>query len=472
MKAIDIIRTCLRNLTKRKIRTFLTVSGVLIGTSAVIVMLSLGVGMDIQITKMLEEWADLTLIEVNTYRWHGGDDNDITPPDLTDDLVRSFKDLNHVQSATPFYRNIYSGEQVAVYTDDGWLLQWASFIGVYMDELENFGYKIQEGRFKQAGDPPATVLFGPETGSYLYNFEYDEYLQAERDWNTWEIISMPIEDFMSRELRIIPLTMKINEWGWYDRDYSVIGSQTAPNMDYDEELKLVGIIDPAANDWMAREGIFIDIDYLAKLIKAYNELNPDYQMQEFDGIYNEVRIRVDDMKNVPAVEAEIKAMGFNTWSYNEIRENMTQQIRTIQLLLAAVAAVSLFVATMNITNTMIMAIIERTKEIGIMKVLGCDIGKIRLMFLGEAALIGFLGGVAGTLFSYLLSFIINNFFGQMIMGMFMYGTGEDEKINISVIPLWLVFLAVGGATIIGMLAGLYPAQRSIKISALSAIAHE
>jgi ABC-type antimicrobial peptide transport system permease subunit len=106
-----------------------------------------------------------------------------------------------------------------------------------------------------------------------------------------------------------------------------------------------------------------------------------------------------------------------------------------------------------------------------MKVLGCDISKIRMMFLGEAALIGFLGGVAGTAFSYLLSFIVNNFFGQMIMGMFMYGTG-DEKINISVIPLWLVLLALAGATVIGMAAGWYPAWRSTKISALSAIAHE
>jgi ABC-type antimicrobial peptide transport system permease subunit len=470
MKAIDIIRMCLRNLTKRKIRTILTVSGVLIGTSAVIVMLSLRVGMNIQITNMLEEWADLTLIEVNNWRWNVSDD-DVVPPDLTDDLVRSFKDMKHVLSATPFYTNFQSGNQVAVYTADGWVLQWSQFVGVYMDELENFGYKIQEGRFKQPSDPPATVMFGPYTGSYLYNFEYDEYLWPEWDYETWEITSMPIENFFAEELRIIPLAMTPNSWGWYDVDYSVIGSKTAPHMEYDEELKLVGIIEATANDWYAREGIFIDMSYLAELIKRFNELNPDMFYAEFNGIYDQVRVRVDDMNNVAAVEAELKAMGFNTWSFNELRENMMQNISTIQMLLAAVAAVSLLVATMNITNTMIMAIIERTKEIGIMKVLGCDIGKIRTMFLGEAALIGFLGGLAGAVFSYALSFIINNFFGQALMGMFHMGSGE-EKINISIIPPYLVLLGLGGATIIGMLAGLYPAQRSIKISALSAIAHE
>ncbi|MCL2637027.1 MAG: ABC transporter permease [Oscillospiraceae bacterium] len=471
MKFIDIIRTCLRNLTKRKIRTLLTVSGVLIGTSAVIVMLSLRVGMNIQITKMLSEWADLTLIHV--YNWGRWDaDDDIVPPDLDDSIVKSFMSMDNVMSATPFYTNFQSGFQIAVYTADGWVLMYTPFIGVYMDELENFGFRLTEGRFKQEGDPPTTILMGPFAGDYLQSYIYEnEYLWSEwgydEETDTWDILSMPIDDYFKEELRIIPLTMG----EWWQADLSVIGSKTAPNLEYDEELNLVGILEASPTDWEARNGIFIDISYMAGLIKAYNELNPDNRYEEFNGVYNNVRVRVDDMNNVPAVEAEIKAMGFQTSSFNEMRENMMQQIGTIQMLLAAVAAVSLLVATMNITNTMIMAIIERTKEIGIMKVLGCDIGKIRLMFLGEAALIGFLGGAAGVLFSYGLSFIINNFFGQALMGMFMH-SGGDEKISISIIPPYLVLLGLAGATIIGMLAGLYPAQRSIKISALSAIAHE
>ncbi|MCL2019065.1 MAG: ABC transporter permease [Oscillospiraceae bacterium] len=467
MRNIDIVRTCLRNLTKRKLRTLLTVSGVFIGTSAIIVMMSLGIGMDIELTKMLEQWADLTKIEINNYG--GMVDEDGNPvPDITDDVIQSFKDINHVKSVMPFYTNFYSGEQIAVYTSDGKALSWSPFVGVYMDELENFGYRLKEGRFKQQGDPPTTVLFGNEVGSNVYLYEYDEYEGAEYDYETWEIISLPI-DHMNDEFFVIPLTRNPDTWM---PDYSVIGSKTAPHMEYNEELNVVGVLDGDWSDYNSVRGIFIDIGYMKNLIAAYNEVNPDAQYAEFDGVYNNVSVRVDDMNHVPQVEEQIKAMGYQAWSYNQIRENMMQQIGTIQLLLAALGAVSLFVAALNITNTMIMAIVERTKEIGIMKVLGCDVGKIRLMFLGESATIGFLGGLVGILMSLGFSFIINNFLGEMFMNAMGGGYGMGEDIKISVIPPYLAFAALVISMAVGIVAGLYPAHRSVKISALSAISHE
>ncbi|MCL2633924.1 MAG: ABC transporter permease [Oscillospiraceae bacterium] len=471
MRAFDIIRTCLRNLTKRKLRTTLTVSGVLIGTSAIIVMMSLGIGMDREMTKMIEEWADLTMIEV--YNYGGRTDQGGEVADITDDVIKEFKALKNVTSVMPVYTNFYVGEQIAVYNTNGKALQWTPLVGVYMDELENFGFKLKEGRFKQPGEPNTTVLFGSEVGEYVILFEEGidqwgnyQYEYAERDWDTWELLSFPV-DHMGDEWYIIPLTMDYNTWR---PDYSVIDSPTAPHMDYNEQLNVVGVIEGSWSFYETVRGIFIDISYIKGLIEAYNELNPDNQYAEFDGVYNNVRIRVNDMDNVVAVEDELKAMGYQTWSANEMRENMRQQIMIIQLLLAALAAVSLFVAAMNITNTMIMAIVERTKEIGIMKVLGCDVGKIRIMFLGEAAAIGFLGGVAGIILSLGLSFIINNFLGTLFMGLM--GGGGSEAIRISVIPPWLALMALGIAMAVGVVAGLYPAHRSVKISALAAISHE
>ena len=126
---------------------------------------------------------------------------------------------------------------------------------------------------------------------------------------------------------------------------------------------------------------------------------------------------------------------------------------------------SLFVAAIGIANTMMMSIYERTKEIGVMKVLGCDMRAIRNMFLLESGFIGFMGGVSGVVFSYGVSFAMNRFLsiGQMMTGM---------EGDISRIPLWLVFTAVGFAILVGMAAGFFPALRAMKLSPLAAIRNE
>ena len=140
----------------------------------------------------------------------------------------------------------------------------------------------------------------------------------------------------------------------------------------------------------------------------------------------------------------------------------------IQAVLGGIGAVSLLVAAIGIANTMMMSIYERTKEIGVMKVIGCDMGNIGGMFLMEAGYIGFFGGIAGIGFSYLISFIINTAAsgGGDVLGL---GGGTG---NISRIPLWLALLSVGFAILIGMISGFLPARRAMQLSPLAAIKNE
>ncbi len=125
------------------------------------------------------------------------------------------------------------------------------------------------------------------------------------------------------------------------------------------------------------------------------------------------------------------------------------------------------VAAIGIANTMLMSIMERTKEIGIMKVLGCGLRNIRNMFLMEAGMIGFVGGTLGIAFSYAVSFVVNKFAGGY-MGVNPDGTPMD----ISVIPLWLILLALAFAVGVGIVSGLYPSIRAMKLSPLAAIRSE
>ena len=176
-------------------------------------------------------------------------------------------------------------------------------------------------------------------------------------------------------------------------------------------------------------------------------------------------MNVDDVEHVETVQKKITDMGFQASSNADWMKQSEQQSNMIQAVLGGIGAVSLFVAAIGIANTMMMSIYERTKEIGIIKVLGCDMKVIRNMFLLESGFIGFMGGVVGLIFSEGVSFAINHLLnvGQTMTGM----SG-----NISRIPLWLAAASLAFAVFIGMAAGFFPALRAMKLSPLAAIRNE
>lgn len=183
-----------------------------------------------------------------------------------------------------------------------------------------------------------------------------------------------------------------------------------------------------------------------------------------DFVYSSASVQAEDMDDVEELSATIRNMGFQVTTNAEYMESMKKQFAMIQAVLGGIGAVSLFVAAIGIANTMMMSIYERTKEIGVIKVLGCGLKNIKQMFLLEAAFIGFIGGVVGNLLSFLLSFIIN-FLTKNGGAMGMNG-------NISYIPPWLVLASMAFAVFVGMAAGYFPALRAMRLSPLAAIHNE
>ena len=175
-------------------------------------------------------------------------------------------------------------------------------------------------------------------------------------------------------------------------------------------------------------------------------------------------MNVDEIDNVDEVAAKIREMGYNAETNAEYMDSMKSQLAIIQAVLGGIGAVSLLVAAIGIANTMMMSIYERTKEIGVIKVLGCSLKNIKQMFLLEAAFIGLIGGAAGNILSFGMSAAINFITGQ--------GAAMGFDGNISYIPLWLVLLSMGFAMLVGVVAGYFPALRAMKLSPLAAIRNE
>ena len=159
------------------------------------------------------------------------------------------------------------------------------------------------------------------------------------------------------------------------------------------ELQVVGVmLEDYKKGYITSQGVLMDLDLVKKLEKEYMRANGIKDANYGKQGYSELYVKVDDVDNVEAVEAAIKEYGYETYSMSSERKNMQEQSQMIQLILGGLGAVSLFVAALSIANTMTMAIYERTREIGVMKVLGCKLSKIREMFLLEAGMIGFVGG--------------------------------------------------------------------------------
>jgi len=142
----------------------------------------------------------------------------------------------------------------------------------------------------------------------------------------------------------------------------------------------------------------------------------------------------DSVENVQDIQDTIKKMGYKSSSMSDYTQQIENFSKTIQMVLGGVGAISMLVAAISIANTMIMSIYERTKEIGVMKVLGCQIVDIKKLFLFEAAMMGLIGGVIGITLSYGASYLLNTFGGALGSALNMMGGGDEGAGAKAILP--------------------------------------
>lgn len=466
MKISDEISLSARNLLRRKGRTALTLVGVVIGTCMVVLMISLGIAQTKTNEEMLQSWGDLTQVQIYGYGMMMGSDG--KPLYLDDAAIANIKQIPHVAAATPYAQAYNLEGEITAGRNGRYTSDIYNLIGIDPTALEPMGFALQSGSWPT--NTPASekatklqVLVGSSTG---YNFQdsrksYNSPKRYRYEGQT-DANGKELPPFVDIDKDKMTLTIKTGE------------GSTEKSRSW--ELEIVGVLEPdGAKGYWTQSGIVLRIQDMKMLQKIYNDMT---KTKEESKSYEQVYVKVDDLSNVTDVETAIHELGFtNTYSMNQQREEMQKQVMNSQMIFGGIAAVSLLVAAINIINTMTMAIYERTREIGVMKVLGCELGNIRTMFLLESSTIGFIGGLIGLGISLIASFVLNNLStlgqgldlsGLMGGGYYMGGGGG----TISIIPPWLMLAALVFATLVGLVAGILPANKAVKISALEAIRHE
>ena len=436
MKFSDLIRLVIKNLRRMKLRTALTVIGVLVGTAAIITLVGIGIGFQKSITGQFEEMGVVKTITVFPERMgrafamrpatEGKHEEEMV---LDDEAIEKIKKIEGVDGVTPILLLTNAKLQIGNYISE------ASIMSVNDDMVKQDWYDIEVGEKLKEKD-----LRGINVGNRVNKTFYNV--------NTGESIS---------EIEILGEKGKI-----IAEKYSEEGVTSVTKF----PVKIVGILEELGPDDDLR--IYIPFE----LAKRLEKMAGGALFAAKEGEYMSIMVFADSVEKVDRITEKINEMGLNALSMEQILGTISTIFTILTGVLGALGAIALFVAAIGIVNTLVMSIYERFREIGIMKAIGASNSDINKIFLYEAGAIGFMGGVLGVITGY--------FFGKGLNAIALYfiqtstseGLTAFSNLNLFEVPLWLFFGAIIFAILVGIISGVYPARRAARLDPIDALRHE
>jgi putative ABC transport system permease protein len=251
-------------------------------------------------------------------------------------------------------------------------------------------------------------------------------------------------------------------------DASIIGAFNV--VAKEKKLKMVGLVErePFGGGPIVGGGARVFIPQ--KLAESLRTVQPtdlrDVMSNSNSQTYQALIVHLERPEYVQGVEDAIKKMGLGTWSLLDASRNLQRFFAILDAFLGIFGSLALIVASLGIVNTLVMAILERRREIGIMKAIGASDGDVRGLFFAEAATMGALGGALGVFIGWLIGRIINT-------GTNIYLSRQSLPTeNFWAVPWWLVVSAIGFGLIVSLVSGLYPAARAAKLNPVEALRYE
>lgn len=516
MRFVDLLRLSLSALSQHKVRTLLTILGVTFGSFVLVISLSMGQGVQETIQREYQKYAELQQIEVYPHHQPSQEqppEEEINIPEevseerrerLKKELIRRWQSMHppkqirlqksrleqlkkipHVAKVKPIltpYVQVVLGEKaeetstVALPPDDA-LTQARLVHGRMFTENEQ-AILITEALLYRLGivtDEQVQNILGKPIQIEYRTGNFSSPLMLLRLMGREPILlSAQREKLLGKILKKLPDALsKVELTEAEKQSLQLLLAQTKelkipkPKV-LTAQLKIVGVIRGMTGEegnrrwsWMYQNADIVLPSELAVDLYFRSRRNPESGL-------NRVIVEVDDTEQVKAVAATIDEMGLRTRSLVELIEREQFTYLLIFACMTVIAIVALLVAALGITNTMFMSVLERVREIGIMKAVGARDGQVQLTFLVEGGLIGIVGGCFGVLLGMATSFPADAWTRSMVQ--------EKLRVELSdsifVFPLWLTLGVPVLACVVTTLAAWFPARRASKINPVTALRHE
>ena len=438
MKLRDLTELAVRNLREAKFRNSLTTLGVAVGVASLVAMLSLGVGLQQLATSRLTKSGLFDTVFVTpkfNMRGPGAPSSAIaanSEPRLLDEDAR--QELTKIPNVIEVFPQIRFPTEVR-FNDKPYPTVVA---GMPQSSQQSGSFDGMKGNF----------FSGESADEAILQIEFAKDLTKDTD-------------------SLVGKTLSIR---YAERQPLEDGSGGFSIVPKEKQLKIIGIVEtePASGFGGFGNGRLLIPLGVAQSLRAtqINDLRDAVRGGPAKPTYSSLTVRAKSTSDVDAIEAAVKKMGFGAFSLLDASKSLKIFFGVFDLILGLFASLALAVATLGIVNTLVMAILERRREIGVLKALGASDSDVKTLFFFEAGVMGFLGGIGGVIFGWLIGRGLN-------LATNIYLKRRDlPSIEVSSVPVWLVLTAIAFAIVISLAAGLYPASRASKLNPVEALRYE
>lgn len=396
MDKMYIIKFAFRNLFSHRLRTYLTLAGILIGISAIVFLVSFAFGIEKLVTSEITGGDAFKLIDVGT-----GNSQVVKLDDAAINSIRSLPEASSVETTINLAGKAKEGEatmDVAFFASSPRYIQWS-------------GYKPRQGVTYSENNPREIMV----------NTSYLDFLK----------INNPADAIGRKVVFDLIIPKELNDGETMSVD--------------DREYEIVGVIENANSP-----SVYSSITAFSSEINSFSQ----------------AKVEIKNRDKVLELRKQIEGLGFKTQYVGDTVSQIEQIFNVFKIILGSFGLIALIVASLGMFNTLTISLLERMKEVALLKILGTQRRDIGLLFMVEAIIFGAIGGVLGILLGAASGQVFNYFLNQYAM------RSGGDPVTIFYYPAWFIISILTFSLLVGLLTGLYPARRAAKVNSLDVIRYE